>query len=490
MIRSLRSRLLLGMVAGMTLLLILFSGIMYFVIRDALKKQFDASLAASARLLAAGVEMDLAKENEEPKELQDQKNAVDIEFDLQMMPEFQRKKRPSYFQIWRQDNSVVARSPSVGQTDLLRFEGAPDKPFFLSVRLPNERPGRAVSLRFTPRIEENRKWIPSSSNDYMLTLVVARDASEMLAELRFVRWLLLYASLGVIVISCLVSAWIVRRSLGPLNSLGAAIAAIPEDELSRRIEIKHLPAEIMPIKEKLNNLLARMESSFNRERQFTADVAHELRTPLAGLRTTLEVALSRQRNVQEYHAALANCLAINKNMEITVANLLALARLDARQITFQRVRIELAKWIDSAWNPFQTKAKKRNLAFENQLPENLTCSSDPEFLSLVLSNLLDNAVEYANDNGRIWVTGKPTNDSVEITIANSGCPLGPENLDRIFDRFWRSDAARTQNDAKCGLGLALVHNILKALGGRTRAEIQNGNIFSITLTLPLWKNSR
>lgn len=484
MIRSLRSRLLVGMIAGMTLLLILFSLVVYFVIRNALEEQFNQSLATTVQLLAAGVELDIPKNVEEHTGEQDEKNGVDIEFDIQMMPEFRRKKRPSYFQLWRQDGTVVIRSLSLGQNDLSRIEGKPGKAVFRSVLLPNDTPGRAVGLKFMPRIEENPEKIPSPAGEYMLTLVVARDATEMLSDLRFLRWLLLIASAGVMGLSCLISAIIVRQGLGPLHFLSAAISTINEDDLSGRIEMENLPVEIMPIQERLNDLLSRLEASFNRERRFTADVAHELRTPLAGLRTTLEVALRREREPQQYQATLGNCLGICKAMESTVTNLLTLARLEAQQVTFQKETIKVSKLVNSLWSSFAGRTEKRNVTFENQLSHDVTCVSDSEFLTLVFTNLLDNAVEYVNENGRIWITGKPTNEYIEISLANTGCQLGEEDVSRVFDRFWRSDAARTKKDCRCGIGLALVQRIALALGGEAKAEIVDKQVFTIRLRLP------
>ncbi len=485
MIRSLRSRLLLGMIAGMAILLILFSLIIYFVIRDALEEQFDQSLTTTARLLAAGVELDIPQNEEVHTELQEVKSGVDIEFDLQKMPEFQREKRSSYFQIWRQDGMVVTRSPSLGPTDLSRIEGILDNPVFQSILLPNGLPGRAVGLTFMPRVEEDvRDKIHASAREYMLILVVARDTTEMLSNLRFLRWLLIIASVGILGLSCLVSAIIVRRGILPLHSLSAAISSIHEDDLSGRIGMRNLPTEIMPIQERLNDLLVRLEASFNRERRFTADVAHELRTPLAGLRTTLEVALSREREPQQYRTSLADCLGISKTMEATVANLLALARLEAQQVTFQKETIEVSKLVNSLWNSYTCRAQKRKVSFENQIPNEVACVSDSEFLTLIFTNLLDNAIEYVNDNGRIWITGKQTGDSVEIILANTGCQLRPEDASRVFDRFWQSDAARTKNDSRCGIGLSLVQSVVLALGGDARVEIIAEQVFTIRLRLP------
>jgi two-component system, OmpR family, heavy metal sensor histidine kinase CusS len=478
--RSLRSRLLLGMIAGMTVLLVLFSVVLYYVIRDALEEQFNRSLAASARLLAAGVELNISEEDEEDQGHQDEKNGVDMEFDIQMMPEFQRKKRPSYFQIWRQDGSVVVRSPSLKQNDLAKFKGPKFKPVFRSMRLRGDRPGRAVSLKFMPRIDdEDRDTISSSADEYMLTLVVARNASEMESNLRFLFRLLVTASLGIIILSCLFAAGIVRQGLKPLHALSSNISAIREDDLSKRIETTNLPTEILPIQERLNDLLARLEASFNRERRFTADVAHELRTPLAGIRTTLEVSLLRTRSESEYQSSLADTLAIAKSMETTVENLLALARLEDQQVTFRREPIRLAELVDACWKPFVEKAHKRNVTFDNQVSLEFTCICDPDYLSMVIANLLDNAVEYVDESGQIRLSGSQTAEQVEITVSNTGCTLTPEEVSQVFERFWQGDASRSQTGRHCGLGLALVEKIAQALGGDAVAEVVDEHTFQI-----------
>ena len=120
---------------------------------------------------------------------------------------------------------------------------------------------------------------------------------------------------------------------------------------------KPTPSEIAPIKDRLNELLSGLQASFQRERRFTADVAHELRTPLAGIRSTIEVTLMRARASQEYQAVLSDCLGIVQNMQTMVNNLLMLARLDTRQMVFRRDRILLADLVDACWRPFAERAE-------------------------------------------------------------------------------------------------------------------------------------
>lgn len=463
--RSLRARLLVGIISGMTMLLVISGFAIYTVTRRSLVSQFDASLAATARILAAAVECDDDK--------------FELELDIQKMPEFQSAEHPAYYQFWREDGTVIARSASLGADDLLHFEGSLDTLVLQALNLRNDRPGRAVALKFRPEVQDrNDKQQP-------LILVVARDAGDLYYNLKFLRWLLATVSVGTITISFFVAAFVVRQGLHPLNSIAAEIAAIREDNLAARIATRHIPAEMVPIKDRLNDLLSRLEMSFKRERRFTADVAHELRTPLAGMRSTLEVALTKHRDVSEYQASLSDCLAIAQNMQKMMDNLLTLTRVDANQMTFSRERIQLADLVNSCWKPFSGRALERSITFENRLPDEMTCESDPETLSMVFSNLLDNAVEYTNEGGQIWLTGSQNQNCVEITIANTGCRLTSEQVSQVFDCFWRGDSARTDTGVHCGLGLALVQKLVGALGGRTIVEIHDGEIFTLRLALPL-----
>jgi signal transduction histidine kinase len=133
----------------------------------------------------------------------------------------------------------------------------------------------------------------------------------------------------------------------------------------------------------------------------------------------------------------------------------------------------------------QQKAGQRSITFEHRVAYDLTINSDRENFSMVLSNLLDNAVEYANDGGQIWVKADRADDSTEITIANTGCQLTTEQAAQVFDCFWRGDLSRKDTGLHCGLGLALVKRIIKALGGFSSAEVGSGGIFTVRLILPV-----
>lgn len=469
--RSLQTRLLFGIISGMLLLLLIFSLTVYMVIHRALLNQFDASLASTARMLAASVELD--------------ENNVELESDVQQMPEFLRPDRPTYYEFRRSDGTVTLRSPLLGANDLVHLEGSLNALVFAMSQDENSRPLRAVGLKFIPRFaSSDDKERPQLAEEQTLTLVVAGDATGLQRQLGLLRWLLLAASGVTTALSVFIAAVVVRQGLNPLNSIAAEIAAIKQNDLAVRVGTTSVPSEIAPIKNQLNDLLSRLEVAFTRERRFTCDVAHELRTPLAGIRSTIEVTLRRARNTAEYRTVLSDCLAIIESMQTMVNNLLMIARLDACQVVFRREQIHLAELVDSRWRPFSGKAVERRIAFENRVPNEVTVNSDPENFSMVLSNLLDNAVEYTNDAGQIWVTARHTDDSIELTVANTGCQLTSDQVAQVFDCFWRSDSSRTGTGTHCGLGLPLVQRLVNALGGSAAATVQSGGVFTIRLTLP------
>lgn len=471
MISSLRTRLLLGTVGGMVLLLACFSLIVYAVIRQALLNEFDRSLTSTAEILAGSVEVEA--------------DGMAVDFEVRQTPEFNDAKRSALYQIWKPNGEVAIKSPLLGTRNLPCFHGPVSTPAYQAFYDPCEnRPHRAVGVRFSPGAEaENADDPPTNAAQQTLVMVVARDAGTLHSQLNFLKWLLLGAAGGTTGLTLLVGNVVVRRGLHPLKSIAAEIAAIDEESLDAHITDETAPAEIKPIRDRLNNLLSRLREAFERERRFSANVAHELRNPLAGMRSTIEVTLTRDRGGPEYRQALSECLGIVDGMQAMVSNLLLLARMDADQMAFHMEGIVLSELVESSWEAFSAKATERGLTFDNRIPGDLTLTCDRQSLLVVFSNLFGNAVEYANPGGRIWVQAHEADGSVEITTANTGCRLNPEQAVRVFDRFWRADPSRSDAGTHCGLGLSLVRRIAQALGGSTSATVEDAT-FILRLRLP------
>lgn len=483
---SLRTRLLSGVVIGMAVLLIIFCIVIYSISSHVLFRQFDNSLSATANMLSAVIEAEGLETKDGEGHQDENKNnlsglELDFEFDVRMTPEFNNLSGGGYYQFWNNNGKILKRSPSLGQKNLPKFGDGSLTPEFQDNTLPDGKPGRAISLYFIPRSEKDDHRSNLSVNT-ALTLVVARDVSELYDYLHFLKWLLFGASLGILLLSTCVGFVVTQLGLRPISILAGDIATIREDNLSKVFLTGGYPEELLPICECLNVVMERLEASFERERQFSADVAHELRTPLAGIRSILEVALTRTREIEEYKTSASECLEISNRMQAIVNDLLILTRLENKQVALRCESIHIKKFIDSIWQSFASNAFNKNITFENNLPDELTINSDPDQLQIVISNIIDNSIEYTNNSGLIQIKAQQSEDSTKIVFANTGCKLTEKQLTRVFDRFWRGDSSRTDTGIHCGLGLALVQRIAKVLGGSCGVRTDEDKLFILELS--------
>ncbi|MFL5308426.1 MAG: ATP-binding protein [Polyangia bacterium] len=442
MIRSLGFRLTAAVVLVLAAVLGAFAVVTHVVLDRALVRQLDLRLAGSAAAIAGMAE----DESDGP------------EFEPETLPEFERAARPGYFEAWVDDGRVLARSPSLGTRDLPRLGPGGAQALHADLRLPDGRPGRAIEVRQPLRVEDAPPGAaPSKRFVTVVAAVGTEEARETLAAVS--RWLWLLAA-AAFVTAASATLVLVRRGLQPARAVAAEIAGLDATGIDRPIATAGLPTEIAPIVSKLNELLARLSASFARERRFTADVSHELRTPLAALRTTLEVAAAQDRSAAAYRAAIADATGLAIQMQALVANLLLLARLDARQIAVAAQPVDLRRLVEECWRRFEPEAAERRLRFALQLPTDCVVESDPEKLRIVVMNLLANAAAYTAPGGTVSV--RAGGDTL-LEVADSGPPIPDDLLPRIFDRFSRGDAARS-GGVHCGIGLALVRGVCGVLG--------------------------
>jgi two-component system heavy metal sensor histidine kinase CusS len=227
-----------------------------------------------------------------------------------------------------------------------------------------------------------------------------------------------------------------------------------------------------------------LEIALQREHSFADDLAHELRTPLAGIRSTIDVALTVDRDTHEFRESLSDCSGIVDRMQALVDKLLMLARLDGKRLTFSAERVNLLQIVDDCWKPLQQRAATQRLAFENQVPDDIDCVSDRDSLMIIFSNLLENSVNYANEGGRIWVTAtRGAKGTVRLAVGNTGCQLDPIQARMAFQQFWRADDSRHSGGRHTGLGLALVRRLTTALGGKTSADVDDHGVFTVHVSL-------
>jgi two-component system sensor histidine kinase QseC len=286
----------------------------------------------------------------------------------------------------------------------------------------------------------------------------------------------------LLVITFVIVPRLLRRELAPLDALAERATRINADSLATRFPTNSLPGELSPISSRLNDLLARLEQSFERERRFSADLAHELRTPIAELRALAEVALKWPETREA--ATDREALAIAMQMEGVVTRLLALLRNEHAQLPVLTERIQLAPLIESVWRPFAERAAAKQLNVTRAVPDGAEVETDPVLLRSILTNLVDNAMEYTPHGGSVRVETEVRTTQFTLQVTNTCDDLTVNDLSHFSERFWRKDSARSDPNHS-GLGLSLVKAFSERLGLQLEARLVDPSTLSITVTGPI-----
>ncbi len=465
---SLRSHLLVRTAALLALTLSVAAVAIYVLMRASLLSEFDKALLVEARYIASQVEQS--------------GHDLSLEFEIGELPEYARATHPHYFQIWSQDGKVQAKSQSLGSENLVQPSVRDQAPEFKMAVLPNALSGRQVAMRFKPRLDD--EGTNGQTARQHMSVVVAKDTTDLESTLRTLGLLLLCVSMITIVGSIALLVSIVKRGLRPLNTLASSIERVGANDLSERVELKGAPTEMVPVVQRLNDLLKRLDATLAREKAFTADVAHELRTPLAGLQTALEVSAGQNREPNEYRRTIEQCLRVTERMRAMVNDLLTMARAESRQLAVETEPVEIGELLQECWMPFESVAKAKSLDVQWRQEQDCPYRIDREKMKLVLQNLFENAVTYVDRSGWIRTTAKRKGPILEVTISNSGCDLRVGDTAHLFERFWRSDKARSEAALHCGLGLPLCQKVMEVLGGSIDAETSDG-VFTVRVAIPV-----
>ncbi|MEO4046527.1 heavy metal sensor histidine kinase [Pseudomonas sp. CAU 1711] len=287
-------------------------------------------------------------------------------------------------------------------------------------------------------------------------------------------------------ISALVSAalgWMVARGgLGPLRQVTALAASMSARSLQERIPLEPVPLELQQLVLSFNAMLARLEDAFRRLSNFSADIAHELRTPLSNLMTHTEVVLSRKRDIAAYEENLQANLEDLRRMARMIDDMLFLAKADNGLIVPQQTEVELAELVARLFDYYRLLAEERDIRLAVTGKGRVT--GDRLMLERALSNLLSNALRYTPAGETIGVAIGQAGDSIALSVENPGDGIGAEHLDKLFDRFYRVDPARREGGpSNAGLGLAITRSIIEAHKGRIGCT-SNAGLTGFHLELP------
>ncbi len=472
---SLQSRLAIWISLALLAMQVLSGVLLYVTIRSALVAEFDASLQNISQTLATSIESDGTR--------------IKSDMSDEDFPQFTRDVRPDVYQILDWPGETIEQSH-----DLLLPTGTLDRvqknaSGFGFIELSDGRPGRFVAKVVAPRIESDNEQVEprhvSTSPPGMgnVVLIVARDTIDLNGTLARTRWWIAIVT-GLTMLVCVaIAGSVAKAGLLPLKKTAKMIEQIDMNSLEMSLDPEDSPSEVRSLITSLNQMLGRLQTGYDRERSFSANVAHELRTPVAGMKSTIEVALLKERDSEQYKKALSTCLAITKQTESAVENLLMLARIDAGKCVVTNEQIQMDELFRETCAFYQDVAEKRGLAFAFNTDHGMNLRTDLDKLRLILRNLIDNAVSYADENTTVEVQCLRSREAITIRVANTVSNLDVSSLDKMFDRFWQNDQARTNTGKHGGIGLALCRSLAEALGGSLHAAIPSPQHIEFILLL-------
>jgi two-component system OmpR family sensor kinase len=310
-----------------------------------------------------------------------------------------------------------------------------------------------------------------------------RREQELLEDLRHSFQIALPLAL---LVASLAGYLLARHSLAPVRVMAARAEQISSANLHERLPVGAQKDELAELARVFNELLARLEQSFEQQRQFMADAAHELRTPLAVIRSEAEVALSRaSRSEPEYRDSLEAVEDESKRLTRIVEDLFTMARADAGQHAIRLEPLYLKDVLDDVARAFRTLAAERSITVEVDAPEEMPTRGDEPLLRRMLLNLVDNAVKHTPKDGVVRLRARRQNDTYVIDVENTGEPIPEAAQQRIFDRFFRAHAERGVADkGGAGLGLPIARWIARAHGGDLRLDRSDSGVTRFTVMLP------
>lgn len=370
-----------------------------------------------------------------------------------------------WWQVWRPNGDELGRSENL-PSDLPRSDEGRAR----IVTLDNGTRVMSVGHRYGPgRGGQGPGRFGRGGPGGGMEVSVARPLDEL--DDKLLRMLALLLGSGI-VLGALAWWWVrfvVRDGLSPLRQIADEIASIDGASLGGRFRDDRVPGELQPIVNRLNRLMERLQASFTRERRFSADLAHEIRTPLAEAKAIAETAVNWPD--EGGTAAWRDVVASAERMEAVVHAMMQLARIESEPPATANEAFPLAPLVDELWADHAAMAETRRVRLRSELGGDAVARGDRAWWGILLGNLLGNAAEYADPDSEVVVSLRHDDTRRVLTIANRASGLETADVGHLFERFWRADGARAES-THCGLGLSLAMACAEALGQRLEASLE------------------
>ena len=378
---------------------------------------------------------------------------------------------PVFVEFYDNNKEIIDKSPNLKSSNLKLFPDSNNE--FIDTKL-NNIPVRQIQTAII------------NNNQVVGYLVVAMSLEDF-EIVQILKNILLVTFPIILILLFLIARFFAGRSIKPVRTIIETSNQITKDNLQTRIPLPQNKDELYVLSENINNLLNRIESAIDREKQFTSDASHELRTPLAVIKGTMEVLIRKPRNQQEYEEKIQFCISEVDRLNHMVDQLLLLARFENQKQNVKQESIYLNALILDNLTRFSDKTESKKLKIKADFTDDYYIQSDNYLVSIIFSNLISNAIKYSYDNGEIVLQLEKTSTEIIFTVSDNGIGISEQDLNKIFNSFYRSDVSNHPEIKGTGLGLSIVKRLCDLLKLEIAVESNLNKGTKFVLNFPLSK---
>ena len=379
---------------------------------------------------------------------------------------------PVFVEFYDNNKQLIDKSPNLKNSNVELLENSKNNKF--SDTKLNGIPIRQIQ---TPIINKEK----------VVGYLVVAMSLEDFEIVQILKNILLISYPLILILLFLIARFFAGKSIKPVSTIIDTSSQITKDNLKTRIPLPVNKDELYVLSQNINNLLDRVENAIEREKQFTSDASHELRTPLAVIKGTMEVLIRKPRDQKEYEEKINFCITEVDRLNHMVDQLLLLARFENQKQNIKNETIYLNAIILDNLTRFSSKIENKKLKVNTEFSEDFYIQSDNYLVSIVISNLISNAIKYSNKNGEININLVNNNNQISFSIADKGIGISPVDIDKIFNSFYRSDVTNHAEIKGTGLGLSIVKRLCDLLKLEIAVESKLNQGTTFILSFPLAK---
>jgi two-component system, OmpR family, heavy metal sensor histidine kinase CusS len=446
-------------------LVFLATATLYFVLRSELEKSTDLFIADKLNVIRTLL-------RDRPEDWDALREEIELETAARRYEQF-------YVRLLDEKSQPLLMTPGMAeQLDLSKFPIQAQTRFDHAIPIAGAN-GRAF------RITSAAAAVGSPPARYD-TIQIAVDVSQkelLLARYRFVFWAIFT---GTLLIFPVVGYRIARQGIRPVEEMATTARHITSSNLRERIRAEGYPFELAALAATFNEMLDRLEEGFERISRFSADIAHDLRTPVNNIRGEAEVALARARSISEYRDVLGSCLEEAVRLSELIGDLLFLARAENPLTHLHREPVNVGELLDNVREYYEASAAESGILLTTIVGENpVIAELDRKLVQRAVGNLVSNAVAYTPAGGSVVLGANAEPTAIRIEVWDTGVGIPAEALPKVFDRFYRVDGSRSKASGGTGLGLAIVQSIVGLHGGEAEIASEPGQGTRVTLHMPI-----